>query len=108
MFLLVTGKIPCRIKVALSCTRVVREMQSLVLTALARASYSAAITCRASCAGLCTSVPTYRMVEEAVSCSGTFRRLFNLIPILFILTFFVFIICQCLLGGPIDMLVRPG
>ena len=42
-----------------------------------------------------------------MSCSGTFRRLLNLIPFLFILTCFVFIIFQFLPGGPIDMLVPP-
>ena len=42
-----------------------------------------------------------------MSCSGTFRRLVNLIPILFILTFFVFIIFQFLPGGPIETLVPP-
>ena len=35
------------------------------------------------------------------------RRLLNLIPILFILTFFVFIIFHFLPGGPIEMLVPP-
>jgi peptide/nickel transport system permease protein len=35
------------------------------------------------------------------------RRLLNLIPILFILTFFVFIVFQFLPGGPIEMLVPP-
>ena len=42
-----------------------------------------------------------------MACSGTFRCPLNLIPILFILTFFVCIICQFLPGGPIDMLVPP-
>ena len=42
-----------------------------------------------------------------MSCSGTFRRLLNLIPILFIMTSFVFIICPFLPGGPIEMLVPP-
>ena len=42
-----------------------------------------------------------------MSCSGTFRCPLNLIPILFILTFLVFIIFQYLPGGPIKMLVAP-
>ena len=35
------------------------------------------------------------------------RRLLNLIPILFLLTFFVFIIFRFLPGGPIEMTVPP-
>ena len=35
------------------------------------------------------------------------RRLLNLIPILFLLTFFVFIIFRFLPGGPIEMMVPP-
>ncbi len=42
-----------------------------------------------------------------MACSGTFRCPLNLIPILFILTFFVFIICQFLPGGSIKMLIPP-
>ena len=82
-------------------------MQSLVLTALARASYLPLSLVELPAQAF---VPLFTQtvgVEEAVSCAGTFRRLLNLIPILFSLTFLVFIICQFLPGGPIDMVVPP-
>ena len=37
----------------------------------------------------------------------TVRRLLNLIPILFLLTAFVFFIFRFLPGGPIEMMVPP-
>jgi hypothetical protein len=82
-------------------------MQSLVLMALARASYLPLSLVELPAQAFVPLFPHTVRVEEAVACSGTFWRLFNLIPILSILTFFVCIIRQFLPGGPIDMLVPP-